>query len=60
MAWRGRTVDAERWPSRVDAFLTACALHAGQRESDLLNIVRELGEGLEQAAQRKQMTGGRR
>jgi hypothetical protein len=36
----------EPWPSRVEAFLTACALHAGQRERDLMSIIEGLGEGL--------------
>lgn len=58
MIWRrSERVPAppDPWPSRVEAFLTACAMHAGQRESDLLNVVKGLGEGFEDAARK----GGR-
>lgn len=36
----------EPWPSRVDAFLVACAVHAGERERELLSVMEALG-GLE-------------
>lgn len=37
---------ADPWPGRVDAFLSACAIQAGQRERDLLEAMDSLGEGL--------------
>jgi hypothetical protein len=33
----------------VEAFLTACAMHAGQRERDLMSIVEGLSEGFADA-----------
>lgn len=33
--------------------MTACAMHAGQRESDLITLVKEFGEGISAAAQSK-------
>jgi hypothetical protein len=51
--WRGsraRVAPPEPWPSRVEAFLTACAMHAGQREADLIEIVKGMGAGLENLA----------
>lgn len=50
MVWRGAQDDPappDPWPSRVDAFLTACAMHAGERERDLVNIITGLGAALE-------------
>lgn len=48
-------VPPEPYPSRVEAFITACAMHAGQREHDLINIVEGLGKGFEDARKK----GGR-
>jgi hypothetical protein len=33
----------EPWPGRIDAFMVACAVKAGEREEDLLNLMRGLG-----------------
>jgi hypothetical protein len=30
----------------VEAFLTACAMHAGQRERDLMSLMEGLADGL--------------
>jgi hypothetical protein len=35
--------------SRVEAFLTACAMHAGQRERDLMSIMEGLSDGFSDA-----------
>jgi len=47
--WRSNesspTAPPEPWPARVDAFLVACAIHAGQRERDLWHLMEALGAG---------------
>lgn len=35
----------EPWPGRVDAFMVACAIEAGNRENDLADIVKALAGG---------------
>jgi hypothetical protein len=48
--WRGpgRLVPAppEPWPGRVDAFMVACARHAGARERDLVEMMEGVAQGL--------------
>lgn len=51
MAWRGPEFVSPAppalpgpWPGRVDAFLSACAMHAGQRERDTLNVIKGIGD----------------
>lgn len=44
----GAPVPPEPWPYRVEAFMTACAMHAGQREADFGEFVKGMGTGLQQ------------
>lgn len=51
MRWRGARASAlivpEPWPGRVDAFMVACARHAGEREEDLFSVLKGLAGGVD-------------
>lgn len=55
MEWRGAgyagVPPPEPWPGRVEAFMTACALHAGTRERDVLSALKGLGASSDSPAE---------